>query len=246
MLIDCTPKSNNPTTDRILALLGCSTNLRGLVEGDSFGAKYVEHQPGIYDIGHFNGSHLFPEDEFDQYPSGINCGAYGVCDSVENLLTHAPELITSERQFVITLTSVRRDQQSPSGGWRWHKWGDYIGSHDIQCEYLYDEEGIDEVFCYHVFEKVKVIALADLKHGEYYRTAGLTSFFDGVRWDENKAKFKAYVFDHDARDMVIREYDYSNTWNRRLANNFFAPTSIWCEQPRRTVPLDGEQVTDDR
>ena len=33
-------------------------------------------------------------------------------------------------------------------GWRWHKWGPYIGTQDPQCEYLADEPEIKEVFVY--------------------------------------------------------------------------------------------------
>ena len=31
------------------------------------------------------------------------------------------------------------------GGWRWHKWGEYIGKHNPQYEYLDHESGIDYV-----------------------------------------------------------------------------------------------------
>jgi hypothetical protein len=33
--------------------------------------------------------------------------------------------------------------------------GRYIGKHDPQYEYLYDEVGIDHVYCYHIYEKIE-------------------------------------------------------------------------------------------
>ena len=79
-----------------------------------------------------------------------NC--YGVCDDPQQVLNLIPELTTSDRQFTVTFCEVRKADQSPEGGWRWHKWGPYIGKHEPKYEYLYDEEGIDRVFCYHIYE----------------------------------------------------------------------------------------------
>lgn len=58
------------------------------------------------------------------------------------------------RRFIVTLTKVERDPSNKGngGGWRWHKWGEYIGAHESQCEYLDDEEGIDHVYCFHIYE----------------------------------------------------------------------------------------------
>jgi hypothetical protein len=54
------------------------------------------------------------------------------------------------------LTEVRKDDQPKQGGWRWHKWGPYIGTHEKQFEYLADEEGIERVFCYHIVLRVSL------------------------------------------------------------------------------------------
>lgn len=80
---------------------------------------------------------------------------YGVCDNYQQLLDKCPEIVNSnERQFIVTLFQVDRDDQDEEGGWRWHKWGDYIGDETPTCEYLYDEPDIDRVYCYQVYEKV--------------------------------------------------------------------------------------------
>ena len=240
MLISWKPQAQDSQLAQILALLEKDTVLPGLVESDGCGGSFVELREGVYLIGHFNGSHMLPDNVFDQYPDGLVCGSYGVCDGMDNLLDRAPELITSEREFVVTMTRVRRDDQSPEGGWRWHKWGEYLGTFDSQCEYLYDEVGIEEVYCYHVFEKVKVIALDDLKHGEYYGTSGMSSFFDGVRWDATVGKFKTFMYDHDKQDMVLNEYDYTSYWSRRTKSTQFVPTRVYTDVVRRPVPLAGD------
>lgn len=112
-------------------------------------------QPGIIQIDHFSGNSLLG-DGFDQYPAfkdhDFNC--YGVCDNVENLLEVAPFLQTSPRKFVVTMTHLRKEDEPSYGGWRWHKWGPYIGTQKPQCEYLYDEPVIEEVWVYHVYELV--------------------------------------------------------------------------------------------
>lgn len=110
-----------------------------------------ELRPGVYEIHHFGGSHFLRD--YDSWPE-TTVGPYGVCDNLDNLLEKCPELENSDRQFVVTLTRIRKDDQPPEGGWRWHKWGGYIGSQDTQCEYLYDEPEIDEVLCFHIYEKV--------------------------------------------------------------------------------------------
>jgi len=239
MLIEWNPKAPNADTARILALLSQDAVLPGLVQNGG-GVDFVELHPGIYLIGHFNGGHMFPKDQFDEYPDGLTHGSYGVCDGVKNLLDKMPELAESEREFVVTLTRVRRDEQPDEGGWRWHKWGEYIGAHDPQCEYLYDEDDIEEVFCYHVFERVTVLPFDQLEHGAYYGTAGLGNFYDGARWNANTGKFMAWTYDYASKEMTLKTYDYSSEWNRRGNDEQFAPVYLWTEPLRRTVSFDDD------
>ena len=70
-------------------------------------------------------------------------------------MSKCPEIVESDRQFLITLFEVNREDQPEDGGWRWHKWDNYIGTQQPTCEYLYDEPEIDRVYCYQVYEKVK-------------------------------------------------------------------------------------------
>lgn len=106
---------------------------------------------GVYQIGHYGSSHFLYE--YEHYPE-LSVNAYGVCDGIVNLLEYCPELESSDRRFVVTLTPVFKRDQPSEGGWRWHKWGPYIGAYEPTCEYLYDEEDIDVVFVYHIYEKI--------------------------------------------------------------------------------------------
>lgn len=76
---------------------------------------------------------------------------YGVCDNHEQILKEWPHLEKSTQRHFITMTPIHRKHQPSEEGWRWHKWGEYIGEHEIQHEYLYDEKDIDVVYVFHIF-----------------------------------------------------------------------------------------------
>lgn len=78
---------------------------------------------------------------------------YGVCDTVEQVLElYKNDLENPDRMFCISFGAISKEDQPKDGGWRWHKWGPYIGTHEPQHEYLYNEQGIDQVLVYHIFE----------------------------------------------------------------------------------------------
>lgn len=76
---------------------------------------------------------------------------YGVCDSPEQLLS-LYDFDADPRKLVISMVEVRREHQPPEGGWRWHKWGSYIGEQNPEHEYLYYDKHIDRVFTFHIYE----------------------------------------------------------------------------------------------
>jgi hypothetical protein len=134
-------------------LIKCNQILTGdpILDCIADGRKSSELQKGIYEVFHF-GSSSFPRG-YEHYPEfSINC--YGVCDTVEQLLEACPELLSSERQFTVTLTPIVKSEQPSDGGWRWHKWGPYIGTQNPQCEYIYDEVNIEQVYVYHIYERI--------------------------------------------------------------------------------------------
>ena len=82
-------------------------------------------------------------------PSDFNC--YGVCDYPQQVLEKYPSLATCKDNFVITVVRLLKEDEPADGGWRWHKWGPYIGKQNPQCEYLADEPVIEEAFTFHIY-----------------------------------------------------------------------------------------------
>lgn len=62
---------------------------------------------------------------------------YGVADNIEQIKEYYKEWI-DKSIWVIAITPVFQDKNhaGKGGGWRWHKWGNYIGKLNPQCEYL--------------------------------------------------------------------------------------------------------------
>lgn len=135
---------------------------REIILALSDGTDPVELHEGIYEVSHFNFDSYLPTDlnGWEQYPHlpDGNC-AYGVCDSLEQFLaTDLGKFIHDDRrQFVVAFTKIRRSEESSKCGWRWHKWGPYIGLHNPQHEYLFDETDIDEVYCFSVYEHIGTV-----------------------------------------------------------------------------------------
>jgi hypothetical protein len=105
-------------------------------------------ETGVF-ITHLSGKNHFPNTE--ERPEFNQRDSYGVCDNLSQIKSHYPELIESNRKFVVLMTEIRHDEQTEQG-WRWRKWGDYIGIHKPQHEYLLDEVGIEKVFVYKILE----------------------------------------------------------------------------------------------
>lgn len=87
------------------------------------------------------------------YPDlGSDFDAFGVCDSPEQLVGKLPASVAEgPNKYVVSMVEVRRSDEPPEGGWRWHKWGGYIGDKTPTTEYLHDEPEIDAVWTYHVY-----------------------------------------------------------------------------------------------
>lgn len=116
---------------------------------------------GVYVCG--LNSNLIIE-ELTDYRECKNCDSpiywydYGVCDNASQVMDYYDALYKEhedymkEKKFVILLSPMFKEDQPESGGWRWHKWGQYIGKFKPKHEYLYDEEGIDFVYCFKILE----------------------------------------------------------------------------------------------
>lgn len=93
----------------------------------------------------------------DQYAvserSNYQMSDYGVADTPEQVIKYFHnEIADPDHTYLITVTAMYRADQPADGGWRWRKWGPYIGNHRIQYEYLYDEKDIEVVWCFHIYE----------------------------------------------------------------------------------------------
>jgi len=95
---------------------------------------------------------------YESFAPDYNKVQYGVCDSIEQLKEYYKEEIEDpNRKYFIACTPVFQDKSNrgKGGGWRWHKWGEYIGKLKSECEYLDDEdfgEDFKYVICFHLYE----------------------------------------------------------------------------------------------
>jgi hypothetical protein len=110
---------------------------------------------GLYQINHWNfelqfrGRQVY-ELDFPKLDGDFWC--FGVCDSPEQLLSLLPPQVTAgPERFVVAMVRLLQIDEPAEGGWRWHKWGPYIGTQEPQQEYLADEPVIEEVWTYHVY-----------------------------------------------------------------------------------------------
>lgn len=99
----------------------------------------------------------FPDYEFEELKERLSWEerymcvdpkeTYGVADDIEQIKEYYKEEIADpDRKFFIHLTPVWQEKENAGkgGGWRWHKWGEYIGKLNPQCEYLDDEDFGDD------------------------------------------------------------------------------------------------------
>ncbi len=149
MLVDVNVPSRVPDPQMSLLLLAIGTD-------DPEKVVPIWLQRGVYEISHFSFEYAIGWEpiEFKYLMPNIDgVHPYGVCDSVEQLITQFGAILDNdERRFVISVTKIQRENQFSKGGWRWHKWGPYIGIQKPQHEYLYDDTHIDWVFCFHIFQ----------------------------------------------------------------------------------------------
>ena len=122
----------------------------------SGGEKICEIEPGFYS-GPLNTSILFRtvvENDYPQLPGGRSCLA--VCDEPQQFIDLVKVSLASDsRAFLTMLTEIKKADQPEKGGWRWHMWGEYLGTKTQQHEYLYDE-GPE-------FESVWVVHVSQIK-----------------------------------------------------------------------------------
>ena len=128
----------------------------GLASGE-LDLKQVE--PGVYEAFSHNFGFIVDELEvsgikfdawFDSADSPHQWGASNVtCDNVDQAKKHWQSHVDDpQKEFVLVLSPVHCSPENAGQGrgFRWSKWGPYIGTQEIKHEFLDDEVGIDKVF----------------------------------------------------------------------------------------------------
>lgn len=139
------------------AVIQQDPGIMAIMDAIGQGGIPIEVETGIYLTNSFSlGNDIRNlENEYFSFESDEEyLGPYGVADSIEQVKNkYAKWLNDPELNFCISFTEIKKSEQEPEGGWRWHKWGEYIGNKDPQHEYLYDEgDDIQSVFVYHVYQ----------------------------------------------------------------------------------------------
>lgn len=158
MLVELTPDKNN--IEQMLQFCKAHNISTNYVFND----KWVIEK-GIYASGHCS----FPrtmfietktmsfDDEFKLFAPNYEKAQYGVADSIKQIKEYFKDEIESARPYIISVTPVYQDKEhaGKGGGWRWHKWGEYIGKLTSKCEYLDDEDFGENfqgyVLVFHIF-----------------------------------------------------------------------------------------------
>jgi hypothetical protein len=81
--------------------------------------------------------------------------SYGVIDNPDQFLEKFGTILEGDkREISVFFTWMPKDpnNKGKSGGWRWHKWGEYHGNGTPTREYLDDEDEFnDGVYVYHMY-----------------------------------------------------------------------------------------------
>jgi hypothetical protein len=102
----------------------------------------------------------------DDAPAHGDFSGIGVCDTPGQILNGpiGDRLRADQREFCISFVHIHKGEPPGRGGWRWHKWGPYIGTGKPEYEYLDDEKDFkDGVYTYHIYQVGGELQLADWK-----------------------------------------------------------------------------------
>lgn len=142
-------------------LAGTVRQIAVLMSSTGFTEIPTRINTGLYVTCHFNFEHHLAV-QADNWPSlrGIPfpMDCVGVCDEPMSWYRDYGYVLDAHfpgREFVVSFTRVAREDQAEHGGWRWSKWGPYVGKHTPQAEYLYDEADISVVYTFHIYEVIK-------------------------------------------------------------------------------------------
>lgn len=110
-----------------------------VIAGD-YNDHYIIQRYSDYELKHI------PISDWKQYDDL----PFGVCDNASQILKY----FAPKNDEIVLMVPVIRDWEPEMGGWRWHKWGSYIGVQNLSHEYIYNDKDIDVVFCFTVYKIV--------------------------------------------------------------------------------------------
>lgn len=141
----------------------------------------------------------------------ITVNTYGVADNLEQIKSIYQNILDPNKKYTCLATPIEKGN---NGGWRWHKWGPYIGTQKPTMEYIDQEPLINLVYVYHIYEVEEVdleYAIANLKihykrpnfvEGDIFNHNNeLVTSFGKCNFGEHKGKF--YIGRHDDPITVI-------------------------------------------
>lgn len=135
-------------------------------------------ETGVFQIPHFNFDHLIekPKDLEDNFESNYpefedeDLHSYGVCDSPNQFLRKFRKVLDEDaRAFCVSFTHIQKNPENAGqgGGWRWHKWGPYVGKGKPTTEYLDDEKEFERgVYVFHILQIGGKVLKRDYKTGK--------------------------------------------------------------------------------
>jgi hypothetical protein len=122
----------------------------------SGGKEPINRGEGLIEIFHFASDIMLYGQNGDWKFKVEGISKYGVCDSIEQFIGKFKDLLEKEpRNLAVFFTHIAKDPENAGngGGWRWHKWGEYVGEGEPTTEYLDDEPEFENgVYTYKVHD----------------------------------------------------------------------------------------------
>ena len=84
--------------------------------------------------------------------SKIAIRAYGLCDNSEQIMHILGKVLEQDhRRWVVSVHPIFRGHEPEHDGFRFDKWGPYVGTRKFTHDYLYDCTDIDYICVWHIY-----------------------------------------------------------------------------------------------
>lgn len=111
-----------------------------------------------YDFTGFYTCEDFNDYCFIDHLTDYNCQdsfyIYGIADNASQILEAYPDI---PDDHIVLMVPIFSKKDEPFSGWRWHKWGRYLGVQERSCEYLNDEPNTDMIYCFSIRQLTPII-----------------------------------------------------------------------------------------